>query len=66
MQLMDVLIYTVYMNRTLTIYTMCVSDDFKGIVHRKMKIHSLSTHNYADGGVSEVFESTKQFSSLRG
>ncbi|CAB1432537.1 unnamed protein product [Pleuronectes platessa] len=25
----------------------------KGIVHRKMKMYSLSTHHYADGGVGE-------------
>ena len=31
----------------------------KGIVHPKMIIHSLSTHPYVDGGVGEVFESTK-------
>ena len=31
-----------------------------------MEIHSLSTHHYADGGVGEVFESTKHFRSLRG
>ena len=36
----------------------------KGIVHRKMKIHSLSTHHCADGGVGEVFESTKHFWSV--
>ena len=28
----------------------------KGIVHRKMKLHSLSTHHYAEGGVCEVFD----------
>ena len=27
---------------------------FKGIVHPEMKIHSLCTHHYADGGVGEV------------
>ena len=32
-----------------------------GRVHRKMKIHSLSTHHYADGGVGEVFECSKLF-----
>ena len=37
-----------------------------GIVHPKMTIHSLSTHHYVDGGVGEVFESTKHFCSLRG
>ena len=31
----------------------------KGIVHQKMKIHSLSTPHYADGAVGEVFESRK-------
>ena len=31
----------------------------KGTVHQKMEIHPLSTHHYADGGVGEVFESTK-------
>ena len=31
-----------------------------------MKIHSLSTHHYDDGGVGKVFESTKHFWSLRG
>ena len=35
---------------------------FKGIVHSKIKIHSLSTDHYADGGVGEVFESTKHVS----
>ena len=39
---------------------------FKGIVHKKMRIHSLSTRHYADGGVCEVLESTKHFWSLRG
>ena len=34
-------------------------------VQRKMKIHSWSTHHYADGGVGEVFESTKRFWSFR-
>ena len=33
---------------------------FKGIVHWKILIHSVSTHHYA------VFESTKHFRSLRG
>ncbi len=28
---------------------------FKGIVHPKMKIQSLSTHTHADGRVGEVF-----------
>ena len=32
----------------------------------KMKLHSLSSHHYADGGVGEVFESTKHIWSLRG
>ena len=41
-------------------------EKFKGIVHAEMKIHSLSTHHYADGGVGEVFESTKHFWSFRG
>ena len=31
-----------------------------------MIIHALSTHPYADGGVDEVFESSKQFWSFRG
>ena len=31
-----------------------------------MKVHSLSTRHYADGGVGEVFESTKHFRSLMG
>ena len=39
---------------------------FKGIVHRKIKIHSPSSHHCSDGGVGEVFESTKHFLSLRG
>ena len=30
-----------------------------------MQIPSLSTHHYADGGVGEVFESTKHFWSLK-
>ena len=30
-----------------------------------MKFHSLSTHHYADGGVGDVFESTKHFLSFR-
>ena len=30
-----------------------------------MKIHSLSTHHYTDGGTGEVFESTKHFWSLK-
>ena len=38
----------------------------KGIVHRKIEMHSLSTQHYADGKVGEVFESTKHFWSLRG
>ena len=38
----------------------------KGIVHRKMKMHSLATHHDADGGVGEVCESTEHFWSLRG
>ena len=33
---------------------------------KKNKMYSLSTHPYADGGVGEVFESTKHFWSLRG
>ena len=37
-----------------------------GIVHPKMKIHSLSSHHYAHGGVGEVFESKKHFWSFRG
>ena len=31
-----------------------------------MKILSLSTHHYADGGLCKVFESTKHFRSLNG
>ena len=31
-----------------------------------MKSYSLSTHHYADGGVGEVFESTKHLRSSRG
>ena len=31
-----------------------------------MKILSLSTHHYADGGLGKVFESTKHFKSLNG
>ena len=38
---------------------------FKGIVHPKMYLHSLSTYHYADRGVGEVFDSTKHFRSLR-
>ena len=33
----------------------------KGIVHPEIKIHSLSTHHFADGGVGKVFVSTKVF-----
>ena len=47
-----------------------VSHGVKGIVHWKIKIHSLSTHHYADGGGGggggEGFEFTKHFWSLRG
>ena len=32
----------------------------KGIIHPKIKIHYLS-HHYADGGVGDVFDSTKHF-----
>ena len=28
---------------------------FKGIVHRKIKMYSVSTHHYTDGGAGEVF-----------
>ena len=35
------------------------------MVHQKLKIPSLSTHHYADGGVGEVFESIKHFRSFR-
>ena len=38
----------------------------KGKVHPKMKIQSFSTHHYVNGGLGEVFESTKPFWSLRG
>ena len=38
----------------------------KGIVHRKIKMNSSSTHQYFDGGVGEVSESTKHFWSFRG
>ena len=38
----------------------------KGIAHRIMKMYLLSTHHYADGGVGELFESTKHFRSFRG
>ena len=31
-----------------------------------MKIQSISSHHYADGGVGEVFESTRHFWSFRG
>ena len=31
-----------------------------------MKVDSLSTHHSSDGGVGEVFESTKPFRSFRG
>ena len=40
--------------------------DIEGIVHPKMKIHSLPSHHYADGGVGEVFKSTKHLWSIRG
>ena len=36
------------------------------IVNQNNYIQSLSTHHYPDGRVGEVFESTKQFGSLRG
>ena len=36
------------------------------IVHPKMIINSFSTPHYADGGVAEVFESTKHRWSFRG
>ena len=39
-------------------------DLFKGTVHPEMKMHSLSTHPYADGGVGELLESTKHLWSL--
>ena len=39
---------------------------FEGIVHPEMRIPSLSTHHYADGGVGEVFESTKQILESQG
>ena len=39
------------------LYTrVCNIMSFKGILHPKMKIHSLSNHHYADGGVGEVFD----------
>ena len=41
----------------------CQGPRFKGIVQPKMKMMSLSTHHYADGGVGE---STKHFLSSRG
>ena len=36
----------------------------KGKVQQKITINSLSTHHCADGGVGEVFESTKHFWSV--
>ena len=42
----------------------CEVQHIKRIVH--LKIHSLSSHHYADGGAGEVFKSTKHFWSLRG
>ena len=44
----------------------CYPIVLKGIVHRKMRMYPLSTHHNADGGVGEVFESTKHFWSFRG
>ena len=38
----------------------------KGIVHPKIKLQSLSTHHCADGGVGQVFESTKHLRRFRG
>ena len=33
--------------------------------HPKMQIHLLSSYNYTDGGLGEVFESTKHFWSFQ-
>ena len=43
-----------------------VLTDIKGVVHQTTIFHSLSTHQYADGGVGEVYESTKHCWSFRG
>ena len=43
----------------------CYTNDLvlKEFIHPKMKIHLLSTHHYADGGVGGLFECTKHFES---
>lgn len=38
----------------------------KGVVHQKMKTHSLSSHHYVDGEVGDVWESAKHLWSFRG
>ena len=42
---------------TITFYFFYVLESLKGVVYRK-----ISTHHYSNGGVSEVFETTKHFS----
>ncbi len=39
---------------------------FKGTVHPKIKIQSLSTHTHTDGRVGEVFKFTKHGGCFRG